>query len=186
MEDKRRNKKRTAPSTQQEAFIQALLKGDSQRQAYLKAYPKRASWKGNSLDVEASKLFNNPMIKLRYEKLLAELQKEEQEKTKWTREQSIDTLKYVIGKNKEDLERIQTACEDELLGLLAMIQLDPNKAVYYTELAIKQRKQRRISSIHNSGIVGAVAELNKMQGFNEETINMNETVRFCGEEELKD
>ena len=51
---------------------------------------------------------------------------------------------------------------------------------------LKQRKLRRASQVNNKGIIDAVAELNKMQGFNEETINMNGTVVFAGEEELED
>ena len=48
------------------------------------------------------------------------------------------------------------------------------------------RKSRRASQVNNKGITEAVAELNKMQGFNEETINMNGSVVFSGEEDLED
>lgn len=171
---------------QQEIFVQSLVEGDSQRKAYIKAYPSRKKWKDNSIDCEASKLFNQPKIKQRYDELLKQVREEETKKTMWTREQSIETLRYVIDVNKKDLERINKAYEEELELLQKMMVEDPERAPLYLQQIIKQRKSRRASQVNNKGITDAVAELNKMQGFNEETINMNGIVIFEGEEELED
>lgn len=171
-------------SPQEEIFIQEVLKGNPQRKAYVKAYPKRMNWKPSALDSAASRLFNSDKIRTRYDELLVAMRAEEVEKTQWTREQSINTLRYVIDKNQQEVERIQTASEEELQLLLEQIQQDPANAIKYAAIALKQRKTRRMSAVHNQGIVSAVAELNKMQGFNEETINMNNTVQFVGEEEI--
>ena len=170
----------------QEIFIQELLKGNTQRQAYLKAYPSRKNWKENSLDAAASTLFKNNKVRKRYDELLNKMREEETKKTMWTREQSIETLRYVIDVNKRDLERINKAFEEELEALQKLMQEDPEKAPQYLKEILKQRKLRRASKVNNQGIIEAVAELNKMQGFNEETINMNGTVIFTGEEELED
>lgn len=170
----------------QEIFIQELLKGNTQRQAYLKAYPSKKKWKESSLDSAASSLLKNEKVKTRYEQLLNSMREKEQEKTMWTREQSIETLRYVIDVNKKDLERINKAFEEELETLQKLMQEDPEKAPQYLREILKQRKLRRASKVNNQGIIDAVAELNKMQGFNEETINMNGTVVFTGEEELED
>ena len=170
----------------QEIFIQELLKGNTQRQAYLKAYPSKKKWKESSLDTAASNLLKNAKVKTRYEQLLNNMRKKEQEKTMWTREQSIETLRYVIDVNKKDLERINKAHEEELELLQKLMQEDPENASQYLQQILKQRKSRRASQVNNKGITDAVAELNKMQGFNEETINMNGTVIFTGEEELED
>ena len=169
----------------QEIFIQELLKGNTQRQAYLKAYPSRKNWKENSLDAAASTLFKNNKVRKRYDELL-KMREEETKKTMWTREQSIETLRYVIDVNKRDLERINKAFEEELEALQKLMQENPEKAPQYLKEILKQRKLRRASKVNNQGIIDAVAELNKMQGFNEETINMNGTVIFTGEEELED
>ena len=171
-------------SPQEEVFIQEILKGNSQRKAYMKAYPKRNHWKETAIDNMACKLFNLPKIRQRYDELLVALREQEVEKTQWTREQSINTLRYVIDKNQQEVERIQTAAEEELQLLLEQIQQDPANAAKYASIALKQRKTRRMSAVHNQGIVSAVAELNKIQGFNEETINMNNTVQFVGEDEI--
>ncbi len=170
----------------QEIFIQELLKGNTQRQAYLKAYPSRKKWKENSIDAAASTLFKNDKVRKRYEQLLNKMREEETKKTMWTREQSIETLRYVIDVNKKDLERINKAFEEELEALQKLMQEDPEKAPQYLKEILKQRKLRRASKVNNQGIIDAVAELNKMQGFNEETINMNGIVVFTGEEELED
>jgi len=170
----------------QEIFIQELLKGSTQRQAYLKAYPSKKKWKESSLDSAASNLLKNEKVRTRYEQLLNKMREKEQEKTMWTREQSIETLRYVIDVNKKDLERINKAFEEELEVLQKLMQEDPEKAPQYLQQILKQRKLRRASKVNNQGIIDAVAELNKMQGFNEETINMNGTVVFTGEEELED
>lgn len=170
----------------QEIFVQSLVKGYSQRQSMLKAYPSRKKWKDNSIDSAASTLLKNTKVRKRYDELLNEMRERETEKTRWTREQSIETLKYVIGVNKKDLERIDRAAEEELELLHQMMTEDPERATSYIKEVLKQRKARRASHVNNKGITDAVAELNKMQGFNEETINLNGMVMFTGEEELED
>jgi len=173
-------------SERQEIFVQELIKGKSQRQAMLKAYPSRKNWKENSIDSAASTLLRNKKVRKRYDELLNKIRKEETEKTLWTREQSIETLRYVIDVNRKDLERINNAHEEELEMLQKMMVEDPDKAPQYLKAILKQRKSRRASQVNNKGITDAVAELNKMQGFNEETINLNGTVVFEGEDELED
>lgn len=171
---------------QQEIFVNELVKGNTQRQAYLKAYPSKKKWKDSSIDCEASKLFSNSKVKQRYDELLNKMRENEQKNTMWTREESIETLRYVIDVNKKDLDRINNAFEEELELLQKLMKEDPEKAPLYLQQILKQRKSRRASQVNNKGITDAVAELNKMQGFNEETINMNGSVVFTGEDELEE
>lgn len=170
----------------QEIFVQELLKGNTQRQAYLKAYPSKKNWKESSLDSNASTLFKQVKVRQRYDELLNEMRESETEKTRWSREQSIETLRYIIDVNKKDLERIDRAAEEELELLHQMMIEDPERAPGYIQEILKQRKSRRASQVNNKGITDAVAELNKMQGFNEETLNLNGAVMFTGEDDLED
>lgn len=170
----------------QEIFINELLKGNTQRQAYLKAYPSKKHWKETSLDCNASILFKSEKVQQRYQEVLNKMRENEQKNTMWTREESIETLRYVIDINKKDLNRIEDAAEEELELLQKQIQENPDKAAMLVQLMLKQRKSRRASQVNNKGITDAVAELNKMQGFNEETINMNGSVVFTGEDELEE
>lgn len=173
-------------SKAQEIFIQELVKGTTQRKAYITAYPKRKNWKESSIDVEASKLFSNSKVKQRYDELLQQVREKETELTMWTREESIRTLREVIEVNKKDIKRINDAYEQELEMLQKTLLENPSKAPRLLKEIIKQNKTRRASQVNNKGITDAVAELNKMQGFNEENINLNGTVVFEGENELED
>lgn len=59
-------------NVKQEKFIQGIIKGLSQRQAYKEAFG--SEYDDNAIDINASKLFNSAKVKLRYEELLQELQ----------------------------------------------------------------------------------------------------------------
>ena len=58
-------------TTKQELFIQGLIKGYSQREAYKMAY-EADNMKNESIDVKASNLFKQDKIRLRYEELIKE------------------------------------------------------------------------------------------------------------------
>lgn len=63
-------------TAKQEKFVQNLLKGMSQREAYRNAYPKAKRWKDESVDCEASKLFNDTKVIQRYNDLLKKAEDE--------------------------------------------------------------------------------------------------------------
>lgn len=56
-------------TTRQEKFVQELISGKSQRQAYRSAYPASEKWKDASVDQKASTLLKNVKVKQRYEDL---------------------------------------------------------------------------------------------------------------------
>lgn len=170
----------------QEVFIHRLVDGMTQRQAYLKAYPARKKWKDISIDSTASELLKSPRVQARYQEVLKEMRLDEQSKSKWSRDQSIRSLREVIDRNEQDLVRIGRTYEEELDELQKKVLLEPEKASWYVGLMIERNKERRVSSVHNTGIIGAVSELNRMQGFNEENINLNQSVVFFGEDKLED
>lgn len=182
----RRSNTATRLTAQQERFVQSLVKGVNQAEAYRRAYPKSKKWKDASVCSNAHQLSRHPKIVARYKVLMERIQERETEKTLWTREEAISTLKYVIHKNKDDIERIEEAYEDELMLLAEQIEEDPANALIYTREMLEQRKNKRVSQTHNKGITDAVTELNKMQGYNEENINLNNSIVFMDEEELLD
>lgn len=169
-----------------EKFIRGILNGKSQREAYYLGYPHSKKWKPSSVDTEAHKLFHKPHIQQRYQELLHDLQEKEQARTQWTREESIKTLRTVIDRNTMELQRIDEAYIQELELIEEEIKVNPMNAGLLTAKIIDRLKERRISRVHNAGIIDAVSELNKMQGFGEETINVNGAVIFSGEDELED
>ena len=56
-------------TNKQERFVQELIKGKSQRDAYKIAYPNSKKWKDNSVDREASVLLKKPKVSQRFEEL---------------------------------------------------------------------------------------------------------------------
>jgi phage terminase small subunit len=85
----------------QEKYVQELIKGKSQREAYKAAYPNSRKWKDKSVDEKACTLFANVKIKSRYDELQAKAEK----KAVWTREQAIN-----------DLVRVKELCEQYILN----------------------------------------------------------------------
>ena len=59
-------------NVKQEKFIQNIVKGMSQREAYKNAY--KVNYDENAIDNNASKLFNKDEVQTRYKELLKELE----------------------------------------------------------------------------------------------------------------
>ncbi len=59
-------------TVKQEMFVQNLIKGMSQREAYKKAY--NAKYKDEVIDVRACELFNSSKIQVRYKELMDQLE----------------------------------------------------------------------------------------------------------------
>lgn len=76
---------------QQETFLQAIMQGKTQHDAYIVAYPNAKKWKQQAVDVNASKLMKDPNVALRY----AELQRDAQEANAITRDAVLTHLKLI-------------------------------------------------------------------------------------------
>ena len=82
----------------QEAFVQALIAGKSQREAYKEAY-NAANMKDETIDVRACELLKKSKVKVRYEELL----EEHKQKALYTREEAINDLIWIKEKAREDI-----------------------------------------------------------------------------------
>ena len=85
-------------TSKQEKFIQALVAGKSQRQAYKEAY-NAANMKDKTIDERASVLFKNDKIKTRYNELL----EEHKNKALYTREEAVNDLIWIKEESKKDI-----------------------------------------------------------------------------------
>lgn len=63
-------------NARQEKFVQGLIQGMSQRQAYYAAFKQSKRWKEATVDNKASKLFKQDEIRARYNELEEEAQDE--------------------------------------------------------------------------------------------------------------
>lgn len=85
-------------TTKRELFIQNIIGGMSQRQAYIKAGYKTKNKPPEYIDTEACKLFKNPKIIHRYNELMEKTEK----KAIWTREMALEELKEMLADSKKD------------------------------------------------------------------------------------
>ena len=90
----------TRLTAKQEKYVQGLVAGLSQRQAYIKAYPNARKWNDNSVDSRASNLLKTDKVLTRYNELLDE----HKEKALWTREDSVNKLIWLIEKATVSIE----------------------------------------------------------------------------------
>ena len=90
----------TRLTAKQERYVQGLVAGLSQRQAYIKAYPNAKKWNDNSVDSRASNLLKTDKVLTRYNELLDE----HKEKALWTREDSVNKLIWLIEKATVSIE----------------------------------------------------------------------------------
>lgn len=96
----------------QEKFIQNIVSGMSQRQAYKDAY-NAENMTDESIDVEACKLFNDTKISLRYQELMEELK----DKAIMSAKERMIWLTDVIREiQREDVYVRNSEGEDILMG----------------------------------------------------------------------
>ena len=131
-------------TTKQEIFVQRLIEGNSQREAYKFAY-NCEKMKDTTIDVEASKLLSNPKVSIRYEELKNELK----QKMFYTVEKANDDLEWIKLKAKEDIEYrgIKQANATTYLGAVKQ-QIDLNG------ITIKEAKED-VDNIIKFELVGA-------------------------------
>ena len=82
----------------QEKFVQALIAGKSQREAYKEAY-NATRMKDATIDSKAYLLFNKDYIRARYNELL----EEHKNKALYTREEAVKDLIWIKEEAKQDI-----------------------------------------------------------------------------------
>lgn len=86
-------------TTKQEIFVQQLVAGQSQRQAYRQAY-NAEKMTDKTVDEKASKLFKDGKVKARYRALL----KQFSNMALWSREQAFNEYEWLKNKAKASIE----------------------------------------------------------------------------------
>lgn len=83
----------------QELFVQGIISGLSQRQAYRKAY-KAEKMSDETVDSKASELLKNGKVTVRYRELL----KEFSNMSLWSREQAFNEYEWLKNKARSSIE----------------------------------------------------------------------------------
>ena len=121
-------------TAKQEKYVQNLIKGMSQREAYRDAYPSSKKWKENTVDSEASKMLTNPKIFNRYNELQNKAEKETimtaVERKEWLTKVINGEIKEKSYYDNEEHER-EAYLSDKMK---AMDILNKMSGVYVTKL----------------------------------------------------
>ena len=139
----------------QEAFVKALIAGKSQRQAYREAYPSSLTWKNESVDNKASKLFADAKIKARYNELMKEIHKE----ALYTRENAINDLIWVKEQFKKSIEQKPTQGNGTVY-INSVKELCVLNDLYPKEEKEKDNKENEVADMLNT-VIDEIKNLEK-------------------------
>ena len=126
-------------TTKQELFIQGLIKGYSQREAYKLAY-EADNMKNETIDSKASILFKTEKIRARYEELI----KEYKENALWNRSKAEEKLLWLLDKSQESIQEtgLKQANSNTMLNVIkelnTLTDLYPKKLKEENNLEDKQ------------------------------------------------
>ena len=126
-------------TTKQELFIQGLIKGYSQREAYKMAY-EADNMKNETIDSKASILFKTEKIRARYEELIREYK----ENALWNRSKAEEKLLWLLDKSQESIQEtgLKQANSNTMLNVIkelnTLTDLYPKKLKEENNLEDKQ------------------------------------------------
>ncbi len=173
----------------EETFIRELLRGHTTKEAYKIAFKEQCEQMDDEeIAYEARKLSARRKIQRRRLELMQEMQDELKETRKWEFANSVQQLRYAMDEIQYEVERIKQASQDEIDALFAKADREENKAKRERILdeINKKMKYKHLTQTQMQSMIMAVAELNKMHGFNQDNFNFQGTVSFVGEDELED
>lgn len=143
-------------TVKQEIFVQRLLEGNTQAEAYRFAY-NCENMKDKTIIEKASKLMAQGNIRARYEELLDEYK----EKAKWNRSKAEEKLMWLLDKSQEDIEYrgLKQANSNSMLNTIKELNT-------LTDLYPKKNKEDDISLEDREAekIANAILELRGRNG----------------------
>ena len=127
-------------TNKQELFVQGLVSGLSQRKAYINAGYSTKNKSNEYIDTEASKLFKNPKVFQRYNDLM----EDHRNKALWTREDAINTLKWLVDQSVLSIEGVdegyvRKSTADAIIG--GIQELNKLENLYDHDRDLSRKKQ---------------------------------------------
>jgi phage terminase small subunit len=112
-------------TAKQEKYVQGLISGLSQREAYKRAY-NTTNWKDESIDQKASVLLKNVKVRSRYDELMSE----HKEKALWTREKAVEELLFILDFSKKEIKELGLEASNKGAFIDAVRELNKLEQVY--------------------------------------------------------
>ena len=128
----------------QEKYVQGLVAGLSQREAYKRAYNAK-NMKDTTIDARASKLLAEYKVNTRYRELI----EEHKVKALFTREEAVNELIWLYKQSKQSIEQqdegyVRQGTSGAMLGaldrLIALELLDPISQLQREKLRLENLK----------------------------------------------
>lgn len=119
----------------QEKFVQGLISGLNQTEAYQEAYPASKNWKQHAAKAKACETLKIPHVRARYEQLKNEYDKHAKEQMFYDRDRLISDFMYLKDEAQESIKNIgvKQANSNAYLGALKnigeLLNLYPDKKV---------------------------------------------------------
>ena len=120
---------------QQEMFVQAIMAGHGQSEAYKIAYPKSNNWTPQAVATEAYRMMKKPQIAARIEELQSNYQKHLEFATFYDRNQLLYDFLYLKERSEESIEDVgvrqanSNAYVNALKNIGELLDLYPDKKV---------------------------------------------------------
>ena len=129
----------------QELFVQGIISGLSQRQAYRQAYTSSKKWLDSSVDSQAAVLLPNVKVLSRYRELL----KQFSNMSLWSREQAFNEYEWLKNKARASIERdvVRQANSNAFLSAL-----DGMNSMTWKDLKLTDEKIRQEIELLNINI----------------------------------
>jgi phage terminase small subunit len=167
-------------SKKENVFIEEYLKTNDYVAAYKIAYPNQKNYN------HASKYIKKPRIKNVIDTRRKEIEALENKEFAWTRDDAKKVLKTLLADSYTEIESKKIMKKELITFIEAEIEANPEKLSLQEKL-IKAKGMDILKRNIIESITKAVEILNRMSGFNEETINNQfPTIIFRGEEDLLD
>ena len=144
---------------QQEMFVQALLAGHGQAEAYKIAYPKANNWTPQAVATEAYRLINKPHVAARYEEIQSNYQKHLEFSSFYGRDELLYDFLYLKEKAEESIDDLgvrqanSNALVNALKNIGEILSLYPDKKL---DLNANISSDFEINILGDSSDVGAV------------------------------
>ena len=120
---------------QQEMFVQAIMAGHGQAEAYKIAYPKANNWTPQAVATEAYRLIRKPHVAARYEELQNNYQKHLEFASFYGRDELLYDFLYLKERSEESIEDVgvrqanSNAYVNALKNIGEILSLYPDKKV---------------------------------------------------------
>lgn len=127
-------------TNKQELYVQGLVSGLSQRKAYINAGYSTQGKSDDYIDQQASKLFANTKVLARYN----EIMEEHRGKALWTREEAVNTLKWLVDQSVLSIEGVdegyvRKSTADAIIGSIQ--ELNKLENLYDSNRDLTRKKQ---------------------------------------------